>query len=161
MTGIGGMCRLVGVLLMLSGLPALAQTTSPGSSSAAPAAADPDSSSIELPTVEVVGVTPLPGSGVDIDKVPANVQTLTSGQLYPTGQTNTLLPDAAARRLSQVNLNDEQGSQFQPDFVYRGFEASPIQGVPQGIAVYQNGVRINEAFGDVVNWELIPQFAVN
>ena len=159
MTGIGGMCRLAGVLLMLSGLPALAQTTS------APAAAGADdsstSSSITLPTVEVVGVTPLPGSGIDIDKVPANVQVLTSGQLYPSGQANVLLPDAAARRLSQVNLNDEQGSQFQPDFVYRGFEASPIEGIPQGIAVYQNGVRINEAFGDTVNWDLIPQFAVN
>jgi iron complex outermembrane recepter protein len=190
MTGIRGMCRLMGVLLMLSGLPALAQTTSPGSSSAAPVAAGPGSSSaapaaagpgpssaapaaaagadesetsssITLSEVQVIGITPLPGSGIDVDKVPANVQILNSGQLYPAGQTNVLLPDAAARRLSQVNLNDEQGSQFQPDFVYRGFEASPIGGVPQGIAVYENGVRINEAFGDTVNWDLIPQFAVN
>jgi len=71
------------------------------------------------------------------------------------------VPTAAATRLSSVNLNNEQGSQFQPDFVYRGFEASPVSGVPQGIAVYQNGVRINEAFGDTVNWDLIPQFAVD
>ncbi len=115
---------------------------------------------VTLPTVQVVGVTPLPGSGIDIDKVPANVQTLSAGQLWPDGQ-NDLVPTAVARRLSQVNLNNEQGSQFQPDFVYRGFEASPISGIPQGIAVYQNGVRINEAFGDTVNWDLIPQFAVN
>ncbi|MGH7061142.1 MAG: TonB-dependent receptor, partial [Stellaceae bacterium] len=115
---------------------------------------------ITLPGVEVVGVTPLPGSGVDIDKVPANVQSLSSEQLWPAGQ-NDLVPTAAARRLSQVNLNNELGSLFQPDFVYRGFEASPISGIPQGIAVYQNGVRINEAFGDTVNWDLSPQFAVN
>ena len=34
-------------------------------------------------------------------------------------------------------------------------------GTPQGLAVYQNGVRINEVFGDVVNWDLIPQKAIN
>jgi outer membrane receptor protein involved in Fe transport len=125
-----------------------------------PGGAMTEAPSITLPTVEVVGVAPLPGSGVDIDKVPANVQSLGSAQLWPSGQ-NDLLPTATARRLSQVNLNNEQGSQFQPDFVYRGFEASPISGVPQGLAVYQNGVRINEAFGDTVNWDLVPQFAVN
>jgi iron complex outermembrane recepter protein len=158
----------------------LAQTAAPNgssaptNSSAGPAVPAPSSSSatptsspsvsaaptIVLPNVEVVGVSPLPGSGIDIDKVPANVQSLSAGQLWPDGQ-NDLVPTAAARRLSQVNLNNEQGSQFQPDFVYRGFEASPISGIPQGIAVYQNGVRINEAFGDTVNWDLIPQFAVN
>jgi iron complex outermembrane recepter protein len=140
------------LLASLGGMAAAQQTPSG-------AAAAPDLS-LALPPVEVVGVAPLPGSGIDIDKVPANVQSLGSEQLWPTGQ-NDLVPTATARRLSQVNLNDEQGSQFQPDFVYRGFEASPISGVPQGIAVYQNGVRINEAFGDTVNWDLIPQFAVN
>ncbi len=30
-------------------------------------------------------------------------------------------------------------------------------GTPQGLAVYQNGVRINEVFGDTVNWDLIPE----
>jgi iron complex outermembrane recepter protein len=195
MTGIRGACRLAATLIMLSSLPALAQTATPAGSStdatasspttggglvaglpelaqatapAAPSATPADSgpnsasstTSLTLPTVEVVGVTPLPGSGVDIDKIPANVQILNSEQLYPVGQ-NDLLPTAAARRLSQVNTNNEQGSPFQPDFVYRGFEASPIEGIPQGIAVYQNGVRINEAFGDTVNWDLIPQFAVN
>jgi iron complex outermembrane recepter protein len=160
-------------LMLSSGPLSFAQTSS--SSSPAPATSSSgastgsatlvpggaaEASSITLPTVEVVGIAPLPGSGIDIDKVPANVQSLSSEQLLPPGQ-NDLIPTGAARRLSQVNLNDEQGSQFQPDFVYRGFEASPIFGVPQGIAVYQNGVRINEAFGDTVNWDLIPQFAVD
>jgi outer membrane receptor protein involved in Fe transport len=164
---IGGITALAAAALTLSCGPAAhAQTAPPAApgGSAAPAALVPggaaEASSITLPPVEVVGVTPLPGSGIDIDKVPANVQSLSSEQLWPTGQ-NELVPTAAARRLSQVNLNDEQGNQFQPDFVYRGFEASPIFGIPQGIAVYQNGVRINEAFGDTVNWDLIPQFAVD
>ena len=115
---------------------------------------------IFLPSLTIIGNTPLPGSGVDLDKVPANVQTLSGGALYRDG-ADDLVPGAAARNLSSVNLNSEQGSSYQTDFVYRGFEASPISGVPQGLAVYQNGVRINEAFGDIVNWELIPQFAVN
>lgn len=115
---------------------------------------------LALPSMTVIGNTPLPGSGVDIDKVPANVQTLGAGSLWRDG-ADDLLPSAAARELSSVNLNSEQGTSYQSDFVYRGFEASPISGIPQGIAVYQNGVRINEAFGDTVNWELIPQFAVN
>jgi len=64
-----------------------------------------------------------------------------------------------ASQLSSVCLNDEQGSQFQPDFVYRGFEASPISGVAEGLAVYQDGMRLNESFGDNVNWDLIPRLA--
>ena len=33
-------------------------------------------------------------------------------------------------------------------------------GLPQGLAVYQNGVRVNEPFGDTVNWDLIPQSSI-
>jgi len=39
---------------------------------------------------------------------------------------------------------------------YRGFSASPLLGTPQGLSVFLDGVRINEAFGDIVNWDLIP-----
>ena len=52
------------------------------------------------------------------------------------------------------------GNPFQPDVYFRGFDASPVAGTPQGLAVYQNGVRINEAFGDIVNWDLIPTVAI-
>ncbi len=34
-------------------------------------------------------------------------------------------------------------------------------GTPEGLAVYQNGVRINEAFGNTVNWDLIPPNAID
>ena len=40
---------------------------------------------------------------------------------------------------------------------YRGFTASPLLGLPQGIAVYVDGVRANELFGDTVNWDLLPE----
>lgn len=114
------------------------------------------------PIVEVlvIGTTPMPGSGIDIDKVPSNVQTMSARDLDRPG-SGEVLPGAAADRMSSVNLNDEQGNPYQPDFVYRGFAASPISGVSQGLAVYQGGTRINEAFGDSVNWDLVPMFAVD
>jgi iron complex outermembrane receptor protein len=112
-----------------------------------------------LNQVVVIGTAPLPGSGIDIAKVPSNVQTVSAAALERDGGTGTLV-ESAARRLSSVTQNQEQGSAFQPDFVFRGFEASPIAGIAQGIAVYQNGTRINEAFGDTVNWDLLPQYAV-
>jgi iron complex outermembrane receptor protein len=107
----------------------------------------------------VVSGTPLPAQGLDADLIPGTVQSLGPEALDADHQSS-LAPVAAARRLAGVSLNNEQGSQYQPDFVYRGFEASPIAGVPNGIAVYQNGTRVNEAFGDSVNWDLIPQFAI-
>ena len=65
------------------------------------------------------------------------------------------------RALPGVSRGDQTGNPFQPDIDYRGFTASPVPGTPQGLAVYQNGARINETFGDTVNWDLIPEMAVN
>ena len=113
-----------------------------------------------LSEVVIIGTTPMPGTGVDIDKIPSNVQTLGAADLDPDSHGD-IIPTAAARRMGSVNLNDEQGNPYQPDFVYRGFEASPISGIAEGLAVYQNGSRLNEALGDNVNWDLLPQFAVN
>jgi len=59
-----------------------------------------------------------------------------------------------------VSVNDVTGNPFQPNIDFRGFVASPVSGTPQGLAVYQNGVRINEAFGDTANWDLIPTAAI-
>ncbi|MGH8714332.1 MAG: TonB-dependent receptor, partial [Casimicrobiaceae bacterium] len=39
--------------------------------------------------------------------------------------------------------------------------ASPLLGTPQGLSVFQDGARINEAFGDVVNWDLLPASAIS
>jgi len=69
------------------------------------------------------------------------------------------LEQSLLRSLPGVSLRDETGNQFQLDLNYRGFTASPVDGTPQGLAVYQNGVRINEVFGDIVNWDFIPQNA--
>jgi iron complex outermembrane receptor protein len=111
-----------------------------------------------LPTIEVVGVSPVPGSEISIDKVPSNVQTMGASDLTPEKSPSLL--DGMVQYLPFVSLSDQSGNAFQRNLDYRGFSASPVPGTPQGIAVYQNGNRINEAFGDVVNWDLIPQMAI-
>ena len=50
---------------------------------------------------------------------------------------------------------------FQLDINYHGFTASPLLGTPEGLSIYVDGVRVNESFGDTVNWDLIPQNAVS
>jgi iron complex outermembrane receptor protein len=107
----------------------------------------------------VVTATAIPGTTIDIDKIPGNVQILTSADLSREGSAS--LTNALNSNLSSVNINDDLDDPFQPDILYRGFEASPVLGTPEGLAVYQNGVRINEAFGDTVNWDLFPDIAIN
>jgi|HubBroStandDraft_1064217.scaffolds.fasta_scaffold00038_3 iron complex outermembrane receptor protein len=113
----------------------------------------------EPETITVIGTTPLPGTGIDIDKVPGNPQTLSAGDLARSGSPSVI--GALADQLGSININDNLDDPFQPDILYRGFEASPVLGTPQGLAVYQNGVRINEAFGDAVNWDLFPDIAID
>ncbi|NOT86533.1 MAG: TonB-dependent receptor, partial [Methylococcaceae bacterium] len=71
------------------------------------------------------------------------------------------LPEYMNRYLGSVNINDAQNNPYQPDVQYRGFTASPLLGLPQGLAVYMNGIRFNEPFGDSVNWDLIPAGAID
>ncbi len=109
--------------------------------------------------IVVVGTTPVPGMTVNVDKVPGNVQTLKAADLSQDGGPSLI--GGLSTQLGSVNINDALADAFQPDVLYRGFEASPVLGTPQGLAVYQNGVRINEAFGDTVNWDLFPDIAVD
>ena len=97
---------------------------------------------------------------MNVDKVPGNVQTLRASDLSQLGGTASLI-DGLSAHLGSVNINDTLADVFQPDILYRGFEASPVLGTPQGLAAYQNGVRINEAFGDTVNWDLFPDIAID
>jgi len=146
---------------------------------------------VALPTVEVISTTPIPartttvrrapatGTGttatqqqqpapvaerpdpaaIDRDKVPSNTQVMSSKDFSHEYSTNIL--DAFSRSLPGVFLSDQSGNAFQRNVDYRGFTASPVPGTPQNIAVYQNGVRINESYGDVVNWDFIPEMAIN
>ena len=107
----------------------------------------------------VIQTTPLPGPGVDLDDVPGNVQVISASDISRQGTAS--LTTALDTGLSSININDDLDDPFQPDILYRGFEASPVLGTPEGLAVYQNGVRINEAFGNTVNWDLIPPNAID
>ncbi|MDF3036245.1 MAG: tonB dependent receptor family protein, partial [Paucimonas sp.] len=107
-------------------------------------------------TVEVIGVTSHPGPEVPIRNVPANVQVFRD--INRQGQNS--LTDYLERNPGSVSINNAQGNPFQVDVNFRGFTASPVLGVPQGVSVFQNGARINEPFGDVVNWDLVPQSAI-
>src|SRR5205807_6822325 len=96
---------------------------------------------------------------IERDKVPANTQTLTAPDLDHAKSSS--VPEALLQRVPSVFISDVSVNPFQPDVQYRGFVASPVVGTPQSLAVYQNGVRINEAFGDTVNWDFIPEMAIN
>jgi iron complex outermembrane recepter protein len=122
-----------------------------GPATRAPATAPPT-------PAEATTAKPIPGA-VDQDKIPSNVQT--AGASNFEYSTTPDLPQAMVRALPGVSLGSQTGNEFQPDINYRGFIASPVIGTPQGLAVYQNGVRINEVFGDIVNWDFIPQNAIN
>ena len=106
----------------------------------------------------IVESTAIPGAFMDADKIPGNVQFLGAEDLTREGSAS--LTGALNGRLGSVSINDNLDDPFQPDILFRGFEASPVLGTPQGLAVYQNGVRINEAFGDTVNWDLFPDIAI-
>jgi iron complex outermembrane receptor protein len=117
----------------------------------------PEASTTISPIV-VIAPAPLGGPGVDADKLPASTETLGAGDLRRRGSLS--ITDALEQRTPGLSLSDAQGNGFTKDLNYRGFAASPLQGTPQGLAVYMGGVRLNEGFGDTVNWDLVPEVAV-
>ena len=103
-------------------------------------------------------VGPLPGLGLTKEQIPGNVQSITAKEIK---ESNSLsLTDLLNRKLQSVNVNDYQGNPFQMDVTYRGFTAGPQIGTPQGLSVFFDGIRVNEPFGDVVNWDMIPMNAI-
>jgi outer membrane cobalamin receptor len=109
--------------------------------------------------IEIIGTSPLPGQGVSRDVLPYNTQVVRRGTLDAAQADNAT--DYMARRLPGMQVNDIQGSPFQGDLTFRGFRASGVLGASQGLSVYLDGVRVNEPFGDVINWDLIPEFAID
>jgi outer membrane receptor protein involved in Fe transport len=128
-----------------------------------PVAEAPPQAPVETSTSEVppssVKMSPFGASSLPIEKVPASVSQVTATDFK---RDETVIPQEALQaRVPGVIVGDLQGNQFQTNVQYRGFEASPVNGVAQGLAVYQNGTRINEAFGDIVNWDFLPSNAIN
>ena len=138
--------RLLAVVAVLWPVGAIAQTQGPV---------------VTLDAIEVVPMSPLaaPDTGVAREKYPTGATTLNGADLAAAHQAG--LAQALDRRAPGVATVDVTGNPFQPEVDYRGFAASPVVGTPQGLAVYQNGVRINESWGDGVHWDLIPSVAID
>ena len=113
----------------------------------------------ELPQITVISNAPLSGLGLPLNYVPANVQTADSGDLQRQHALD--LADFLNSNFSGVSINESAGNPFQLDINYHGFTASPLLGTPQGLSVYVDGVRLNESFGETVNWDLVPESAIS
>ncbi len=109
--------------------------------------------------VEVIGVTPIPGPDLPREQIPSAVQISRSVDVARSQAGN--LGEFINQRLGSVHVNEIQGNAYQPDINYRGFTASPLLGTAQGLSLYLDGVRLNQALGDVVSWELIPLAAID
>ncbi|CAA2139719.1 TonB-dependent receptor plug domain-containing protein [Hyphomicrobium sp. ghe19] len=119
----------------------------------------PSPAAIEAAEPSQIKMSPVVGSEIPLEKVPNGVASTTAADIQRTGAVTA--QDVLQARVPGVIVSDLQGNEFQTDVQYRGFSSSPVNGVPQGLAVYQNGVRINEAFGDIVNWDFLPSNAVS
>lgn len=104
-------------------------------------------------------VGPLPGLNLTKEQIAGNIQSISAKEIKEAHALS--LSDLMNSKLQSVNVNDYQGNPFQMDVTYRGFTASPQIGTPQGLSVFFDGVRVNEPFGDVVNWDMIPLNALS
>ncbi len=150
------LCRKATTLILISSI-SYSATFSVG-------AAEPSNSELELETVVIEGhaatkVGPMEGLQLEREQIPANVQSLSSKDIKES--LSTSLGDLMNSKLQSVNVNDYAGNPFQMDITFRGFSASPQIGTPQGLSVFFDGVRVNEPFGDIVNWDLIPLNAIS
>ncbi|NOT52978.1 MAG: TonB-dependent receptor [Deltaproteobacteria bacterium] len=116
------------------------------------------SPAVTLPEVTVRGATPLMSVPLPEKNIPANVQVITGDEYTASGALN--LTDFLARDLAGVSLTHVQNNPFQPDVMYRGFTSSFLLGTPPGLSVFVDGARVNEPLADQVNWDLIPQDAI-
>jgi outer membrane receptor protein involved in Fe transport len=124
---------------------------------------DTDSTNIQLDQINVRAkrfyeVGPLPGLGLTKEQIPGNVQSITAKEIKESHSLS--ITDLMNKKLQSVTVNDYQGNPFQMDVQYRGFTAGPQIGTPQGLSVFFDGIRVNEPFGDVVNWDMIPMNAL-
>ena len=112
-----------------------------------------------LPTVEVVGVSPVASFNIPLNQYPGNIQVLRENDIE--SQKSSSFSELLGRSATSVTLNEIQGNPFQLDLNYRGQRLSSVLGSAQGISAYLDGVRINEAFGDVISWDMLPESAIS
>lgn len=109
-------------------------------------------------TINVYSATPLPSIGLPLNIIPANIQIATPKAI--NNQSGVSLADFMNNNMQSVSTTEMGGNPWQPEITFRGFSASPLLGMPQGLSTYVDGVRVNEPFGDVTLWDKIPNFAI-
>ena len=109
--------------------------------------------------IEVIGSSPVPGLLIEKKKLPNTIQSIKNDKIKEN--LTKSITDLMNENLSGLSVKDVQNGSFQKNVDYRGFTASPLLGEPQGLAIYLDGIRINESFGDTVQWELIPENSIN
>jgi outer membrane receptor protein involved in Fe transport len=113
---------------------------------------------ITTSTINVYSATPLPSIGLPLNIIPANIQIATPKAI--NNQAGVSLADYMNNNMQSITTTEMGGNPWQPEITFRGFSASPLLGMPQGISTYVDGVRMNEPFGDVTLWDKIPNFAI-
>lgn len=114
----------------------------------------------DVEEIMVIGVTPSrDGAGLPEEKIPYRVQSSSAENIDRSQSLD--ISDYLRHNLASITHNDAQNNPLQPDIQYRGYAASPLLGLAQGMSVYQNGVRINGPLGDTVNWDLLPESAIH
>ncbi len=86
-----------------------------------------------LQTLEQVVIMAPYGATIDRDRIPAHAQSATAEDIDRAQSLD--LTDFLNRNFGSININHAQNNPLQPDFNYRGFTASPLLGLPQGLAV--------------------------
>ena len=157
----GRLSRIACYLLISIACLRLGDAAAQGRPDAAPpqATAPPQVPAGPTYTVNVVETAPLPGVELPLEKIPAPVQTATAVDIERSGALD--LSGFLNQRLTGITVNEIQGNPFQADVNYRGYTASPLLGTPQGLSVYMDGVRLNQPFGEVMSWDLIPALAIS
>lgn len=117
-----------------------------------------DDTAINIKKIEVYGTTPLPGIGLPLNRVPANIQIASPKEV--ANQAGVSIADYMMNNMQGVTVSDMSGNPWQPEISFRGYSASSLLGNAQGLSTYVDGVRVNEPFGDVTLWDKIPSFAI-
>jgi len=110
------------------------------------------------PTLVVYPTTPISGSGIDIDKVPASVNVVDVNQIERVRSQN--IADVLQKYVPGIVVNEVTGNPFQPNVEFAASSHLLSRARPKDLQFTRTGCAINEAFGDTVNWDLIPTAAI-
>src|SRR5258708_2397897 len=111
------------------------------------------------PPVELIVTAPADPSGVPRDRVPSNTVFIT-GEAFEE-RPGAGIAEVIASRSGSAFVTFPQGSPYQAQFTFRGYGVSSLLGMPQGLSVYLDGVRVNSTFGDGIDWALLPRTALD